>query len=175
MLISLYHSIRQGNFLHLTIRCIGFNKLEARLRPPTCACGDCRESKVAPKHDFLLCYQLHFRFRFLCSDIHEINQTSNRKQKGLVSKRSAQIESVSVAIRAKYTYIAMTDIDEVLWYNHCISYVSVIAMYVYLARIATETLSVCADRFETTHFFFLLLVWLISCMSEHRKRKRKCN
>ena len=80
---------------------IGFNQLEARLRPPACAGGVSRGSKVATKCDLLLCYQLHFDFLFLCLSIHDIIQTSDRKQKITLTKRSVQVESISATIRAK--------------------------------------------------------------------------
>ena len=40
------------------------------------------------------------------------------------------LESVSPAIRAKHTYIAMTDTYEMQWLYHITSYVSVIRSYV---------------------------------------------
>jgi uncharacterized membrane protein len=67
--------------------------------------------------------------------------------------------------------IAMADIYEIMWYNHRISFISVIAIHTYLARIARKTLSNCTNRFVMTTFCFLLLVWMILCMFEHWKRK----
>ena len=160
------------NLLALDYNIHRFQSIGSPLEPPKWAYGASRVSQVTPKHDFSQCFQLHFYFRFLCSNIHEIIQTSNRKQKVVITKRSVQFENVFLMIRAKQTYIATTDIKEIRWLYHIISYISAIAMYAIWPELSGKRFSFAEIALKPSVFaVWCLFRWFHACLSIENENK----